>query len=195
MNANPIIALTGGPGGGKSTLIKELLEDQDWAKKIIALPEAISIVGPMGISLRERLFQRIMVEIQIALEEAINQALNSSYPRVILCHRGTLDPLVYWLVQAWPEDEFFNFTRTSREQHYKRYIGVLHLVTAAEGAPKYYTRWPDSHRPEAIRIDRLLGYVWQDHPQYHRFDNHEKDWETKAQEARATLTDLLSNWV
>jgi hypothetical protein len=142
------IVLTGGPGGGKTTSIRELARDPAWRRRFLALPEAISIVGRVGVSPSQRLFQRLMVEIQRALEEGLERALSPGDPRFILCHRGTLDPLAYWLDRGWPEEEFFIFTRTQRGDHYSRYTAVLHLVTAADGAPMHYTKWPDAHRPE-----------------------------------------------
>jgi tRNA uridine 5-carbamoylmethylation protein Kti12 len=36
-----LIALTGGPGGGKTTLIEELAQDPAWRETFVALPEAI----------------------------------------------------------------------------------------------------------------------------------------------------------
>ena len=61
----PIIVLTGGPGGGKTTLIDELLRDPMWGHRVAALPEAISLMRHLNISPRERLFQRVMVHLQL----------------------------------------------------------------------------------------------------------------------------------
>jgi hypothetical protein len=137
-----------------------------------------------------------MVEIQRALEEGLERAISPGDPRFVLSHRGTLDPLAYWLDRGWPEEEFFRFTRTKRVDHYRRYTAVLHLVTAADGAPMHYTNWPDAHRPEtiedAIRLDGLLHQVWRDHPHYYRVDNKGRDWAAKSREARAILSDVLS---
>ena len=100
----------------------------------------------VGLSPRGKLFQRVMVHLQIALEDGLNRALGPNDSRAILCHRGSLDPLAYWLDRGWQEDEFFTFTGTTLEMHYQRYAVVLHLVTAADGAAEYYKRWPDAHR-------------------------------------------------
>jgi hypothetical protein len=185
------IALTGGPGGGKTTLIEELSHRPDWAGCFAALPEAISLMHHIGISPREKLFQRTMVHLQIAIEDGLECALGPHDHRLILCHRGTLDPLAYWLDQGWPEQEFFDYTHTSREASYPRYAAVLHLVTAADGAAEHYTRWPDAHRPErpedAVRLDGLLHQVWRDHPAYYRLDNQGRDWPAKFQAACAIL--------
>jgi len=192
----PVIVLTGGPGGGKTTLIEELAHDPAWAGRFVALPEAIALMRRLGLSPRWRLFQRVMVHLQMALEEGLDRALGLEDGRAILCHRGSLDPLAYWLDRGWPEEEFFAFTGTRREEHYRRYVAVVHLVTAAEGAPWVYTRWPEAHRPEtvedAIRLDRLLHRVWRNHPRYYRLDNEGRDWAAKSRAARRILAGLLS---
>ena len=189
------IVLTGGPGGGKTTLIEELAHDPAWRGRFLALPEAIFSLGRVGISPREQLFQRLVVETQRALEEALARTLEPGDPRVILCHRGTLDPLAYWLDRGWAEEAFFAFTHASREDHYRRYKAVLHLVTAADGAAARYSRWPDAHRPEtishAVRLDRLLERAWSGHPRYVYLDNEGRDWAQKAQAARRILDRLL----
>lgn len=187
----PLIALTGGPGGGKTTLIKELLDDPARRGRFAALPEAISLMGGIGVSPRERLFQRVMVQMQMALEDGLVNALRLDNGRLILCHRGSLDPLAYWLDRGWQEDEFFAYTGTTRAEHYQRYAAVIHLVTAAEGTEHAYRRWPDAHRPEtiedAIRLDHLLQQVWSGHPNYFRLDNIGRDWATKSKDAQEIL--------
>lgn len=190
------VVLTGGPGGGKTALIEELAHDPAWAGRVAALPEAIFCMRHVGISPRDKLFQRVMVHLQMALEDGLALALGSDDPRVILCHRGTLDPLAYWLDRGWPEDEFFAFTGTTLEDHYRRYAAVIHLVTAADGALEAYKRWPESHCPEtpeeAIQIDRLLQQAWGSHPNYFRIDNEGRDWQSKSNRAREILSRLMS---
>jgi hypothetical protein len=189
------IVLTGGPGGGKTTLIEELARDPDWRGRFLALPEAIHSAGRVGISPREPLFQRLMVETQRALEAALARTLEPDDPRFLLCHRGTLDPLAFWLDRGWDEAAFFAYTRTSRAEHHDRYRAVIHLVTAADGAPAFYRRWPDAHRPEtiaeAVRLDWLLERAWGGHPCYHRLDNEGRDWVAKSAAARRILCDVL----
>jgi hypothetical protein len=195
MSRNTCIVLTGGPGGGKTTLIEELLGDPAWSVHIVALPETIFLLGQVGISPREKLFQRVMVHLQMALEDGLDHAFAQAGPRIILCHRGSLDPLAYWLDRGWPEEEFFSFTGTTWEEHYQRYAAVIHLVTAADGAEQHYTRWPEAHRPESIEeaahLDSLLQQVWRGHPNYHRLDNKGCDWKSKSRAALKIITNYL----
>jgi hypothetical protein len=188
--------LTGVPGGGKSTLLDEIRRDIDWSGQFVALPEAIFMMPRPGISPRTQLFQRVMVYLQMTLEDALDRALPPNDRRAILCHRGSLDPLAYWIDRGWPEEAFFTGTETTREAHYQRCAAVLHLVTAADGAAEYYTRWPDAHCPEqiedAIRLDGLLHRVWRDHPCYHRIDNLGRRWVKKAENVRVILSGLLA---
>ena len=169
-------------------LINELAGDPAWVGCLASLPEAISLMGATGVSARERLFQRLMVHLQIALEDGLVTALGPENPRLVLCHRGSLDPLAYWLDRGWRQQEFFEYIGTTRQDHYRRYAAVIHLVTAADGAEQSYQRWPESHRPEtieqAIRIDCLLQQAWEGHPRYFRIDNEGRDWPAKAQLAR-----------
>ena len=161
----------------------------------MALPEAVQYAKYVNISPGEQLFQRVIVCLQMRLEDGLDQALGPGDPRPILCHRGSLDPLAFWMQRGWPEEAFFTFTRTTCEAHYRRYTAVIHLVTAADGASWAYTRWPEAHRPEeaeeAIRLDRWLQQAWEHHPRYFRISNEGRDWEAKSRAARDILADVL----
>lgn len=191
MNRRSFIILTGGPGGGKSTLMEELRREG----RFLFLPEAIFTVGGVGIPPSQKQFQRLMVRAQWGLEDALTQTLLPDDDRLVLCHRGSLDPLAYWLTRGWEEEEFFSFTCTHREEHYQRYAVVIHLVTAADGAAHAYKRYPEAHRPEtveeSIRLDRLLGQVWQGHPRYYRMDNIGVTWEEKSSKAKQIIRGLM----
>jgi tRNA (Thr-GGU) A37 N-methylase len=192
----PVIALTGGPGGGKSTLLQDLHRDPTWAGRFVCLPEAVQYARFAGVSPQDKLFQRLVVHLQIGLEDGLDRALGPDDLRPILCHRGSLDPLAFWRLRGWPATEFYAFTGISRREHFQRYKAVIHLVTAAEGVPHEYTRWPRAHRPEeleeAVQLDRWLGEAWSKHPAYYRLDNIGCDWETKSWEAKKVLTNVIT---
>jgi hypothetical protein len=98
---------------------------------------------------------------------------------------------------GWDEGEFFAATGMSWEEHYRRYLGVIHLQTVAIGAEGCYRRWPDAHRPETIEqaaeIDWLCARVWGGHPRYVFVDNFGKNWPTKARVAHDRLNCLLAS--
>ena len=185
--------LTGGPGGGKTELMRELRADDPYAERWILVPEAAPLLFQAGLDGREKRFQWAVVQLQIALEESC--AKSACPEQVLICHRGTLDPLAYWLRNGWDESEFFECTAMSRDEHYRRYFGVIHLQTAAIGAEAHYRRWPDAHRPEtlaqAAEIDRLCVHAWRGHPRYVLIDNADRDWLEKARAARSVLTRWL----
>jgi tRNA (Thr-GGU) A37 N-methylase len=189
-----VIVLTGGPGGGKSALIEDLRRDPLWTGSFVALPETVQYARFINIVPEEKLFQRAVVCLQIGLEEGLKRTLGVADPRLILCHRGSLDPLAFWRQRGWPDDEFFEITDLTRQEHYQRYAAVIHLVTAADGVPREYTRWPQAHRPEeldeAIQLDRWLEDAWGSHPHYYRLDNNGRDWKTKSLEAQVILASM-----
>jgi len=50
------IVLTGGPGGGKSTFIRELRHNPELAGRFVAPPETVEIKGATGITPNEKRF-------------------------------------------------------------------------------------------------------------------------------------------
>src|SRR5688572_18766713 len=66
----PVIVLTGGPCGGKTTLVKELREEDPEGRKWVLAPEAAPLLFQAGLSAREKAFQAAVVRLQMALEDA-----------------------------------------------------------------------------------------------------------------------------
>jgi len=173
--------------------MQELRAADPRGERWILVPEAAPLLFQAGLDGGQPSFQRAVVQLQIALEEICAAA--ASPQQVLLCHRGTLDALAYWLRNGWDEGEFFAVTGVSRDEHDRRYLGVIHLQTAAIGAEDCYRRWPDTHRPETIEqaaeIDRLCARAWSDHPRYALIDNCGKNWLTKSRIALESLTHWL----
>jgi len=153
------------------------------------LPEATpALLGP-GLDRSAGTLQPAVVRLQTTLEDLYGiLALAGS---VVVCHRGTLDALPYWLLAGEEEHAFYACTGLTREQHLARYDAVLHLQTAAVGAPGAYARWPSSRRretpAEAATLDSLCVRAWRDHPRYLFLGNAGADWANKAAGAIAAL--------
>ncbi len=157
MTGCPRIVLTGGPCGGKTSLLRELRAADPRGERWLLVPEAAPLLFQAGLDGRRRSFQQAVVKLQVAQEESCAAAAHPH--QILLCHRGTLDALAYWLRNGWDESEFFAATGMSREEHYRRYFGVIHLQTVAIGAEGCYRRWPDAHRPETIEQAEEVGWL------------------------------------
>jgi predicted ATPase len=189
-----IVVLTGGPGGGKSSFLADIRRDPDLVDRVVILPEAIHAAMRSSVGPHEPLFQRLVVNLQKGIEQAMAQSLDGE-DRVLLTHRGTLDPLAFCLANGWTEELFLRTTGVCLAEEYRRYYGVIHLVSTAVGAQQFYRFRPEEHRPEtpgeAAILDEHLGRIWGQHPRYHRIDNDTLDWPTKSQFARAALLGLI----
>ena len=197
MESQPIklIVITGGPGGGKSSLLADLRHDPDWNVRIMIMPEAIHAAIRSSVSPHEPLFQRLVVNLQKQIEQAVMDTF-AGEARVLLTHRGTLDPLAFCLANGWTEERFWQVTGLRLEEEYQRYHGVLHMVSTAVGVPQFYRYRPEEHRPEtpqeAAMLDEHLARIWGRHPRYLRIANDTLDWPTKSRQALAALRELMA---
>jgi hypothetical protein len=179
-----------GPGGGKSTFMKDLRGEDPEGRRWILVPEAAPLLFQAGFSAHEKAFQA-----EIALEDACAKAARVG--AVLVCHRGALDPLAYWLAPGWSEDEFFQCIGFKWEELLGRCTALIHLQTAAVGAETFYRLWPDAHHPEtpqqAAQIDSLCASAWGGHRHYVSLENFGRDWRDKSQKARTALTRCLGS--
>src|SRR5437870_868453 len=112
MNSQVKVAITGGPSGGKTTLIETL--KKELGQKCAVVPEAASILYRGGFPRYKESqgivhAQRAIFFTQHELEEMICTMSGKS---LIVCDRGTLDALAYW---PTGEGHFFNQIESSRE--------------------------------------------------------------------------------
>ncbi len=113
----------------------------------------------------------------MALEDIfIEIALNQDQPTIILCDRGIMDGSAYTDENIWQAilDETGWSTIQLRD---RRYEAVVHMVTAADGAPEFYSSENNAARYEsvqdAIELDKKLINSWVGHPHFSIINNKE----------------------
>jgi len=160
------IVVTGGPGGGKTTLWRELVSSH--GSRVAPVPEVATLmfqnVFPQVQSVIERkAVQHAIYRVQRSLEEV--HAGRLEVDQVLLCDRGTPDGGGYW-----PDghEAFFGAMQTDWSTELARYDAVLFLETAA--AQGLSITDGNEIRTEdlatAVAIDRRLFEVWSKHPQF-----------------------------
>lgn len=157
-----LIAVTGGPGAGKSAVLE--LAARSFCSHVVILPEAATILFSGGFprlpsATARSAAQRAIFRVQKELERL---ALEDGRFGMILCDRGTLDGIAYWPGEP---KEFWNDLQATRDSELARYHAVLHLETptAKEGYNhQNVVRIETPH--EAHVIDLKIRSVWAGHP-------------------------------
>lgn len=160
------IALTGGPGAGKTTAAD--LYRREIGDDVVIVPESATTLFAGGFPrvddpAARRSIQRAIYEVQRSLEDV--QA--SLYPdRILLCDRGTIDGAAYW---PDGEADFFARMGTTLEAELARYDVVLFFQTAAVGGLSVEggNRYRVESEAEALALDGRLRSLWSRHPRYH----------------------------
>jgi predicted ATPase len=184
------IAVTGGPGAGKTTVWRSLAHA--YADRIVAVPEVATLMlqnvfPPVQNEAERHALQRSIFTVQKQLESVHEGRLHAH--QVLLCDRGTPDGAGYW--PAGP-DAFFTAMDTQWETELARYDAVLFLETAAAGglsiAHGNAVRREDL--AAAVAIDRRIQAVWTRHARFVHVAC-ERDFNVKVARGSAALRALL----
>ncbi|HEX7675715.1 MAG TPA: ATP-binding protein [Bdellovibrio sp.] len=189
MNSQVKVAITGGPSGGKTTLIETL--KKELGQKCAVVPEAASILYRGGFPRFKESqgvihAQRAIYFIQHELEDMICKMSQKS---LIVCDRGTLDSLAYWPEGA---QHFFAEVQSSREKELARYDWVIHLDTAD-------TDFYDTSNPirtesfeEAWTLNSKIKEAWAGHPR-RLIIPHNADFLSKITTSLAVIRAILAH--
>jgi predicted ATPase len=184
------VALTGGPGGGKTTAAD--LYRREIGADVVIVPEAATLLysggfprtGENGV---RRATQRAIYNVQLNLEDVQSAHYKS---RVLLCDRGTVDGAAYW-----PGDptEFFTHMGTTLEQELLRYDAVIFFETAAVGGISIEGGNPTrvESLEEALILDRKLKTLWSHHPHF-VFVPHDKSFIKKVNLGLTELAKIVA---
>lgn len=182
------IVITGGPSGGKTTLIEAL--QKDLKGRVAVVPEAASILYRGGFPRRatpqgRKHVQRAICFTQRELEDLIS---DESKAGTIVCDRGSMDSVAYWPGDAM---EFYQSLHTDREHEFSRYQWVIHLDTA--DSESFDTSNPirtESHK-EAVELNQKIKKAWQGHPQRIVIP-HESEFLLKIAKAKSVIEKIMA---
>ncbi|MFN8790874.1 MAG: ATP-binding protein [Bdellovibrionales bacterium] len=162
-----MIVITGGPSGGKTTLIEAI--KKELGRDVKTVPEAASLLYRGGFprahsDVEMMRVQAAIYHVQEQLEGLV-QDQNRQSKSLIVCDRGSLDGLAYWPGGSRGRPSFFEFLKTTETAEVKRYKWVLHLDTAT--AETYETTNPlriETYE-EAWSLNDRIKRAWANHPQ------------------------------
>ncbi len=159
------IALTGGPGGGKSTAAE--LFRREFKDHISLVPEVATLLFKGGFPRVDN--PAVVASIQKSIfhvQGNIEDTYAGLFPHhALLCDRGTVDGAAYWPKGA---DEFFKMMGTSLDKELKRYDAVIFFETAAAGGLSIDLGNPvrNEDQIKAIELDLRLKELWSKHPNF-----------------------------
>lgn len=156
------VVVTGGPSGGKTTLLEAL--KRELGPRVTLVPEAATILYRGGFPRSKDKTaamhtQRSIYFVQRELE--FLTAHEGRPSRLVVCDRGSLDGIAYW---PRGEEHYFKNLASSRRRELARYDWVLHLDTASK---HFY----DDSNPvrtesfrEALALNERIKKAWRGHP-------------------------------
>jgi predicted ATPase len=159
------IALTGGPGAGKTTAAD--LFRREIGERVVVVPEAATLLFSGGFPrVAEDGARRAAQSAIYHLQKNLEDVQSARFPeRVLLCDRGTVDGAAYW--PDAPSD-FFAAMGTTEAAELGRYDAVIFFESAAVGG-----RGVEGGNPariesveEAARLDDKLRGIWSRHPKF-----------------------------
>ncbi len=179
MEINKIV-ITGGPCGGKSTAMSRIQNFfTQMGYTVLFVPETATELITGGVAPwtcgTNAEYQKLQLRLQIEKEKIFEQAAKTMPGEKILivCDRGALDNKAYMNKAEFAEA--LAFIGSNEVELRDNYDAVFHLVTAADGAEKFYTTANNTARTEtpaeARELDKKLISAWTGHPHFRVIDN------------------------
>lgn len=211
------IALTGGPCGGKSSILQGLASSVSaQGFDVYLVPEVPTILQTHGCKFpvhgtetEKFTYDLNVVILRRQLEDEVHEAVahKEGTKAVIFVDRGLLDSKAFVSNSQW--EQILSKTGLTEEAILGRYDGLIHLVTAANGAAQFY-RWSGDNKgpitddsgtvverwetPEkAIEKDDALQKYWEKHPKRFIAYNVEGGIEKKLADSIKWITNLLGS--
>jgi predicted ATPase len=196
------VVLTGGPCAGKTTILARIKDHfSTLGYHVYIVPEAATCVIGTGFipasfpgdEIYE--IQDAILEITLTLYRQTERLARQlgKYPALIIYDRGSLDAKAYCTPNAWARI-LQSRNISELELSSRPYQGVIHLVTAADGAREHYSVLNNAARleswEEAMAIDLRLREAWSEHPRFYLVDN-STSFEGKVRRTLELIHDIL----
>lgn len=196
------VVLTGGPCAGKTSALSKI-ENYFTEKgyKVLIISESATEMIKGGIKpfgedkLDIELFQELILKFQLQKEEFYEECVSKfseTTKCIIVYDRGILDNKAY--INQEKFDKILKKQKLSELKLMDNYDMVLHLVTAADGAEKYYTLGNNSARTETVEeakeLDRKTINAWAGHPNLKVITN-ECDFDAKLEKVIQEINNLI----
>ncbi len=181
------IALTGGPGAGKTAVLE--LARSMLCRHLRILPESAGILFGGGFPRAPARAAREAAQIAIfAVQHQLEALADGDEPAVVLCDRGTLDALAYW---PGDPDEFWKQVGSTRARELARYDAIIHIRTP-DARHGYDNRNPlrTETAAAAAELDGRIALAWEGHPNRH-FVASSPDFLAKARRAIDAIQEEL----
>lgn len=190
------IVLTGGPCAGKTTALVSVIEHfSNLGYKVFTVPEVPTLVTQGGwnyMTTNHDFYyegERMILDMQLRLEDWFYHLAETitDQPCVVVCDRGAFDISAYISPEMW--QGLVESVGQTQQSLRARYDAVLHLVSAADGAEKFYTTANNAQRYEkadeaglqlARELDKKVINAWKGHC-HQRVINNGEDFERKIQ--------------
>lgn len=172
----PMLAITGGPCAGKTTVLGELRRRGTiGGRRALFVAESATALLDGGLTRDPDLtpFQTAVMSMQLGAENAcLEYAARCSEPCVVICDRGCLDGAAYLTSEQF--DSICRNAGTTRGALLARYDAVIHMESAAVRDMSDYQFETNAQRlempSEAVTIDGRNKVAWIGAKSFHVID-------------------------
>lgn len=176
------LVLTGGPCGGKTTgqaRLSTFFENLGW--KVYRVPETATVLLQGGVNFGELPnwaaidFQENLLRTMLQIENTYFALAEASERNcLVICDRGAMDASAFVSKDEW-ENIMTKIGCDEVDIRDNRYHQVIHMVTSAKGAERFYTIEDHATRKEGLEEARFrdtkAAEAWIGHPYVDIIDN------------------------
>lgn len=161
MKSKKRIVFTGGPSGGKTSIID--IAQRKYGHKVFTVAEAASVLYGGGFPRKPGDFamRHIQRAIYFTVRELEDMAIEED-AKLFLCDRGTLDSMAYWPKDS--SESFLESVGSTMEKEIARYDVVIHLRPPKKADVYKLSGTRIEDHKAALELDKKTEQAWAAHP-------------------------------